>query len=33
VICWCHISTEQTASLAVHGTKKSSTIPTKLQIE
>jgi hypothetical protein len=33
VICWWPISTEQTASLAAHGTKKSSTIPTKLQIE
>jgi hypothetical protein len=33
VICWWPISTEQTAPLAAHGSKKSSAIPTKLHIE
>jgi hypothetical protein len=33
VICWWPISTEQTSPSAAHGTKKSSPIPTKLQIE
>jgi hypothetical protein len=33
VICWWPINTVQPASLAAYGTKKSSAIPTKLQIE